>query len=233
MAEAYKTSLQVQQGRSNPFNFWIWAIVDSSQVESQSELIGDPDILQMNNSLSMILDCEISVYNLSYAFQNGSLDSSSVKTRLADDAPTYVVADPMAFNFAQNQLYERLRVSAATETSSSGIAFVMSSYLSEMAVAYVAGIFEPWPNEAESTRRQTQVTRLSEAMVWLVIVNGYVLVFCSTIYSVYAIWLVRRCPGSASKRDYMTLDALFQRSQQDDIPLHQMSHETQSHTNSQ
>lgn len=170
------------------------------------------------------MDCEVSVFNISYQILNGSLDTASVGIRLAGDAPSYVIADPMAFDFAQNQLYERLRVSAATETSSFGITEAMSKYLSEMAIAYVAGVFEPWPNEAESTRRQVQVTRLPAAIVWLVIGNGYLLVLLSFLYCMFSFSLVKKHPIIVTRRDYLTLNGLFQRAQ-NQAPLAQLPHQ--------
>ena len=232
LANAYTTSLTFRKGRSNPFDFWIWAIIDSSQAESQSALIEDPEILRMNESLSLIMDCEVSVFNISYKILNGSLDTASVGIRLARDAPSYVIADPMALDFAQNQLYERLRVSAATETSSFGITEVMSRYLSEMAIAYVAGIFEPWRNEAESTRRQVQVTRLPAAIVWLVIGNGYLLVLLSLIYWVISFFLMKKDLRSVIRRDYLTLDGLVHRAN-NHASLAQLTHQAQPSSESQ
>ncbi|KAJ4185144.1 hypothetical protein NW755_008587 [Fusarium falciforme] len=145
----------------NPFNYWVWSVVD----ETETHLSSDSEVVKMvGGAISILLDCSVNVYNVTYSVQNGTIVPETLIATMADDAPSYVVADPLALNFAQNQIYESLRLAAVTSRNASEVASKVSVSVSEMAVAYLAGIFEPLQNEEESTRRVVQVARLPIAL---------------------------------------------------------------------
>ncbi|RTE72777.1 hypothetical protein BHE90_012808 [Fusarium euwallaceae] len=194
----------VPGGTPNPFNYWIWGVVD----KTETDLPSDSEVIKlMGGAISILLDCTVNVYNVTYSVQNGTILSEKLMTSMADDAPAYVVADPLALNFAQNQLYERLRLAAVTSHNTSELASTMSVFVSEMAIAYLAGIFEPLQNEEESTRKDVQVARLPLALVCITIALGVILALQATCFFLIAMGLVRKDPNTVIERDRLTLEA--------------------------
>ncbi|KAM0425382.1 hypothetical protein ACHAPT_009439 [Fusarium lateritium] len=188
----------------NPFNYWIWGVVD----KTDTRLSSDSEVVRMDgDAISILLDCSINVYNVTYSVQNGTVIPDTVITTMAEDAPAYVVADPLALNFPQNQLYEHLRLAAVSSSNASELASIMSVFVSEMAVAYLAGIFEPLQNENESTRRVVQVARLPLALVCIVVALEVILTLQATCFFVMGLALVRKDPNTVSERDRLTLEA--------------------------
>ncbi|KAJ4184103.1 hypothetical protein NW767_013327 [Fusarium falciforme] len=161
----------------------------------------------VGGAISILLDCSVNVYNVTYSVQNGTIVPETLIATMADDAPSYVVADPLALNFAQNQIYESLRLAAVTSRNASEVASKVSVSVSEMAVAYLAGIFEPLQNEEESTRRVVQVARLPIALVCITIALGIILALQATCFFLIAMGLVRKDPNTVVERDRLTLEA--------------------------
>ncbi|RSL70449.1 hypothetical protein CEP53_001881 [Fusarium sp. AF-6] len=194
----------VPGGTPNPFNYWIWGVVD----KTETDLPSDSEVVKlMGGAISILLDCTVNVYNVTYSVQNGTILPEKLMTTMADDAPAYVVADPLALNFAQNQLYERLRLAAVTSHNTSELASKMSMFISEMAMAYLAGIFEPLQNEEESIRKAVQVARLPLALVCITVALDAILVLQATCFFLIALGLVWKDPNTVIERDRLTLEA--------------------------
>jgi hypothetical protein len=188
----------------NPFNYWIWSVVD----KTETHLSSDSEVVKMvGGAISILLDCSVNVYNVTYSVQNGTIVPETLIATMADDAPSYVVADPLTLNFAQNQIYESLRLAAVISRNVSELASTVSVSVSEMAVAYLAGIFEPLQNEEESTRRAVQVARLPIALVCITIALGIILALQATCFFLIAMGLVRKDPNTVAERDRLTLEA--------------------------
>lgn len=204
-AKSWAGNVVLGPGRTpNPFNYWIWSVVD----KTETYLASDSEVVKMfGGAISILLDCSVNVYNVTYSVKNGTIVSDALIATMADDAPSYVVADPLTLNFAQNQMYESLRLAAVTSRNASEVASKMSVSVSEMAVAYLAGIFEPLQNEEESTRRAVQVARLPVALVCITIVLGIILVLQATCFFLIAMGLVRKNPNTVVERDRLTLEA--------------------------
>lgn len=188
----------------NPFDYWIWSVVD----KTETHLPSDSEVVKLvDGAISILLDCRVNVYNVTYSVENGTVVPGTLNAVMADKAPSYVVADPLALNFAQNQLYERLRLAAVTSSNASEVASKMSVFVSEMAVAYLSGIFEPMQNEEESTRRAVQVARLPLALVCITIALGFILALQATCFFLIATGLVRKDPNTVVEQDRLTLEA--------------------------
>ncbi|EEU39271.1 uncharacterized protein NECHADRAFT_82091 [Fusarium vanettenii 77-13-4] len=205
VTESWAGNVTLGPGRTpNPFNYWIWSVVD----ETETHLSSDSEVVKMvGGAISILLDCSINVYNVTYSVKNGTIVPETLIATMAGDAPSYVVADPLALNFAQNQLYESLRLAAVTSLNASELASKMSVSVSQMAVAFIAGIFEPLLNEEESTRRAVQVARLPLALVCIAIALGIILALQATCFFLIAMGLVRKDPNTVVERDRFTLEA--------------------------
>ncbi|KAF5012919.1 hypothetical protein FDECE_1053 [Fusarium decemcellulare] len=203
MAESYTADVILSDGNPNPFHYWIWGVVD----KTETKISDDSEIVNMGgNAISILLDCIITVYNVSYSVQNGTVSPNTLVTDIADDAPSYVVADPLALKFSQNQLYDGLRLAAVTSSDVSALASVISVSVGEMALAYIAGIFEPLQNEKESARRDVQVARLPVALVRTIVTLGVLLILQATGLFVFALVFVWKDPNAAAERDALTLE---------------------------
>ncbi|RSL68958.1 hypothetical protein CEP54_002599 [Fusarium duplospermum] len=184
------------------------AIDDCVVDKTETDLLSDYKVIMLlGGAISVLLDCTVKVYNVTYSVQNGTIVPLELMTTIADDAPAYVVADPVTLNFPQNQLYERLRLAAVTSHDSSELASKMSMFVSEMAIAYLAGIFEPLQNEKESTRKAVQVARLPLALVGITVALGIILALQATCFFLIALGLVRKDPNTVDERDRLTLGA--------------------------
>ncbi|KAH7259863.1 hypothetical protein B0J15DRAFT_581892 [Fusarium solani] len=205
VAKAWAGNVILGPGRTpNPFNYWIWSVVD----KTETHLSSDSEVVKMvGGAISILLDCSVNVYNVTYSVQNGTIVPETLIATMADDAPSYVVADPLTLNFAQNQIYESLRLAAVISRNVSELASTVSVSVSEMAVAYLAGIFEPLQNEEESTRRAVQVARLPIALVCITIALGIILALQATCFFLIAMGLVRKDPNTVAERDRLTLEA--------------------------
>ncbi|KAI8666808.1 hypothetical protein NCS57_00907700 [Fusarium keratoplasticum] len=205
VGKAWAGNVILGPGRTpNPFNYWVWSVVD----KTETHLSSDSEVVKMvGGAISILLDCSVNVYNVTYSVQNGTIVPETLIATMADDAPSYVVADPLALNFAQNQIYESLRLAAVTSRNASEVASKVSVSVSEMAVAYLAGIFEPLQNEEESTRRAVQVARLPMALVCITIALGISLALQATCFFLIAMGLVRKDPNTVVERDRLTLEA--------------------------
>ncbi|KAF4472212.1 hypothetical protein FALBO_884 [Fusarium albosuccineum] len=201
MAESYTADVILSDGKPNPFHYWVWGVVD----KTETKISDDSEIVNMGgNAISILLDCSITVYNVSYSVQNGTVSPNTLVTNIADDAPSYVVADPLALKFSQNQLYDGLRLAAVTSNDVSALASVISVSVSEMALAYIAGIFEPLQNEKESARRDVQAARLPVALVWIIVTLGVFLILQAKLLFGFALALVWKDPNAAAERDALT-----------------------------
>ncbi|KAM5347374.1 hypothetical protein ACJ41O_010379 [Fusarium nematophilum] len=205
MAQAYTSNVLLGPGRTpNPFNSWIWSIVDKTEakIEDDSEVVS-----MLGDAISVLLDCTVTVYNVSYSVRNVTVVPSTVVITMADDVPSYVVADPLAVNFPRNQLYEGLRLAAVTSRDAAELASIMSVSVREMALAYISGTFEPLRNEKESTRRDVQLARLPVALVRIIVALGGLLVLQAMSFFVCALVLVAKDPDAVAERDALTLEA--------------------------
>lgn len=208
LSAAESTNVNVKPGQPNPFTFWIWMIVDQTQSRQLAE---DPEIQKMNDAVSVLLNCQIAVYNITYAILNGTLDTTSVQKELADPLSSYVVMDPLSFTFGDREIYQKLKLHAAVLNSARDVAAATSRTVSEVAMAYVAGVFESTENNAQTRREDIAVARISVSVVALILLFGYVMAIEGLVLMILAAWNVKTRPEAVDERAGMKLEALVNR----------------------
>lgn len=205
-------------GVENPFHYWIWA---NTQAEPSSSLPNDEEVLALDNAVSILLDCEITILNYTYSFTNGTLTPNSrsssgftapINATLVDNPTAEVFIDPLAATFGMREINERLRSYVASLSNAAAIADVTGRYVSETALGYGAGMFVKTEALAQSTREDMLVTRLPVALVVLCSLFGFIIVIEGLLLTALAIVDVRAARGAVWEVDRMRLKSLVERS---------------------
>ncbi|KFX90162.1 hypothetical protein O988_08316 [Pseudogymnoascus sp. VKM F-3808] len=204
-------------GEENPFHYWIWGIV---QTDSSSSLPNDDEVLALDNSVSILLDCEVSIHNYTYTFTNGTLnpnsDSSSsgftapANTTLVNNTAAEVFIDLLSESFGQREIYERLKGHVAGLSSAEAIADAIGKSVSEKTLGYAAGLFVKTKAFEQSTREDMLVTRLPVALVTLCCLFGFLIVVEGIVLAILAAVDVRAERGTVDEVENMKLKELVQ-----------------------
>lgn len=144
--------------------------VEDFLVGSNDILLTDPSVLYDDAKFLTILQCNVTMWNLTYSWVNGTLL-----------APTLLPADKNVTDFYLQWMYDGDAVAAqlsslATSTmvqslNSAQIATTYAASLEKLILAFTAALFsrEPLTNSEEQTRRNLLVSRVPKAPLYTLI----------------------------------------------------------------
>ena len=168
------------QSQSNPFNFYIAAAINSINLQD----FGVSGNSAYNGSLvgvgggfsAFALNCEATIYNISFSLINGSI--YEFNTTKALDPVASIIKAPLQVGFGQYHLYQAAYLAVLPNDKS--INETMSTALSQTAMALASGAFNFSTNSVARLRWTVDTTRVPKGPFWF-------LVTACLIYAVFGI----------------------------------------------
>lgn len=187
----YRSAYNPDSGNSSDFSNptsikFAFSIYDYISEDSKFPLANDSEILYKSNlGYAFILECNSTVYNVTYTWVNGSV--AYLSTSLID---LEVVGNIVSNQETLNGTYQ-VQIAAVmagyTSNTSQSLANEIAFAYSQNAVAYVAGQFAPLANEKEVRRTTIFVSRVPLAPLLSLIVANCLYVAVSLVVAIIAL----------------------------------------------
>lgn len=162
----------------NPLHFGAWAsgfpYVSSNLILEPGydgePLLKDPEIFVQNSMLGWILNCSVEVYDVSYAWSNGSMHT--FEPSLSSPEMGGFISAPFSFGLGQATItLATIANLAGIQNTSQDLANVFADGWSKAALALSVGALEPKLNDIEQIRNST-ITVARVPMVPLYLLLG-------------------------------------------------------------
>ena len=129
--------------QANPVYIGVSAIVRGYGVDP-SPLFNDPEIaLPIHGGLAFILGCEMTAYDLTYVWYNGSVQEATLD--LSNWTTNAIFTAPYLFTFGQTSIDNAASVASANNNTAA-LAETWSTLFSQSAIALSAGVMSPRKN---------------------------------------------------------------------------------------
>ena len=188
----------------NPFKLFVWTIQDAPS----DALTTDPDVIKLADTVTTLLECQVTVYNYTYTVVDSVPDSRQANSSKASQIAAYVISDPMLQGFTDREVYQEVELAAANASSVAGMAESVARAVSEIALAYASGPFVAVKHRAQWSRRDVKVAEVPVALVVLVTIIGYVMAMAGLILMGLALWDLSRAKEEVRRADELKLQPL-------------------------
>ena len=170
------------QAQSNPFNFHAAAAVNSIPFEDFMSASDLPEATPENGSfvdagrgfLTFALDCQATIYDVSFSLINGSFKEFNVTKSSPQKAS--IVKAPLQVGFGQYRLYQAAALGVLANNQS--VATTMGNAFSQTGMALASGVFDFDENVQQRFRWTEDVTQIQKAPF-------HFLVVVCLVYSVF------------------------------------------------
>ena len=158
------------QTQLNPFNFFAVSAVNSLSFEELNES-GDPQatdgsiIDAGNGRLAFALDCEATIYDITYSLINGYIVVFNATPSTASKAS--IIKAPLQVSFGRYNLYQSALL--AVIQGELAVPEFMSTAFSQVGMALASGVFTSELNVQQRIRYDLQVTEVPKAPLWFLI----------------------------------------------------------------
>ena len=217
-----KTNITFGSKDMNPFYLGTWALVqtqvkrpDLPASEATGKLQKDPEIITpVHGGMAWVLKCQSNVYDLTYTWMNGSVQSPDLK--LSNASTGGLIAAPVNGDFALPN-FEIAAYIASFSASAQELANKWGDQLSQFALGLSAGVMSPHSNLLQQSRTEKLVARVPKAPLYALVLLNLIYAVLGLVLAVYAAVFAGVGRGTGAARQRLTVHGLvaecFERSE--------------------